>query len=673
MPSNQMMETARKGVHWLLIPLLAVVTTLWPTLSSGLAQLQFDPGDTLLNHYFLEHAYQHVRDGQLLNPDHYWSPDYFWPIKDTLAWSDHLIGPAVLYGLFRILLVNPYNAYIGWLMLTLGLNYIALRRALLIISPNTTPSWLSLIALITAFSPAITMQLSHPQLLSLFLIGPILVHCHRLLTEEEVEAFSVSNWLMLGFWLLNNGIFNIYIFVYGCYGALICSLMHIIRRINARRFRIHKGSHWGRSTCSLLAVITANILIYRPYLDSLKTFGKRPMEEIISNLPKPASWICSSNYWLIPPPFRCGEAPEGWIYGVEQQLFPGWLYLILFAASVITALSLPSRRDKELRVWLIAVGFMLIGCISIMDLSLWPLISRMLPGAGSLRASSRVGMVIILFAAPCLALASKHWLHVQTICKRAIALIVGFTAGFCSVLAIRAPSFSLQQWKEKHSSISSALIANHCDVFWQEWTKDDGESWRTHVQAMHVQQHTGIPTLNGLSGQFPKHHWPYEQPSGEGAYAWIALNNPERYHRLRDQPDSLKRCIATWSPISQTTAIRNIEVRKGMPLNLISMLNPTDSLFEGNGIEILSDSNRLFVRYINDPDGHSKNTPLLLTRDGKPIPADRGDFRITNAKRVGGDLFISDTNTNEKLQFVWRVNGSNGVFVDQSMLNLNNQ
>ena len=667
------MELSRRGIHWILIPLLALLITLWPTLSSGLTHLQSDPGDTLLNHYFLEHAYQHVRDGQLFNPDHFWSPDYFWPIKDTLAWSDHLIGPAVLYGLFRTLLLDPYKAFVGWLILTLGLNYIALRRALLTISPDTSASWLSLIALITAFSPAITMQLSHPQLLSLFLIGPILVLCHRLLSEADVAAFRLENWLMLGFWLLSNGIFNIYIFVYGCYGALICSLIHIIRRINKRKFRLNKGHNWGKPAGLLLAMIGTNALIYRPYLVSLKTFGMRPMEEIVSNLPKPASWLFSNDRWLLPPIFNPETAPNGWVNGLEQQLFPGWLFLILFVASIITALRLPSRRNLELRAWLFAVGLMLIGCISIADVSLWLLFSTIIPGAGSLRASSRVGVIIILFASPCLALASNHWPHVQNLTRRVITLIIGFTAGFCSILAIRSPSFSLQQWKEKHSSISDALIANNCDVFWQEWTADDGESWRTHVQAMHVQQHTGIPTLNGLSGQFPKHHWPYEQPSGEGAYAWIALNNPGEYHRLRDQPDSLKRCIATWNSTSQTTEIRNVEVRKGMPLNLISILNPTVILFEGNGIEILSDSNILFARYSNQHDEHSKNITLMLTRDGRPIPVVRGDFRITDAKREGDDLFISDTNFNEELQFVWRVNGRNGVFIDQSMLNLNNQ
>ena len=72
MSSRSFAKPAKTALHWLLIPLAAVAITLWPTLSSGVAVLQTDPGDTLLNHYFLEHAYQHVRDGQLFNPEHFW-------------------------------------------------------------------------------------------------------------------------------------------------------------------------------------------------------------------------------------------------------------------------------------------------------------------------------------------------------------------------------------------------------------------------------------------------------------------------------------------------------------------------------------------------------------------------------------------------------------------------
>ena len=50
---NQRIGTAKSLVHWMIVPLIATSMVLWPTYSSGLETLQADPGDTLLNAYFL--------------------------------------------------------------------------------------------------------------------------------------------------------------------------------------------------------------------------------------------------------------------------------------------------------------------------------------------------------------------------------------------------------------------------------------------------------------------------------------------------------------------------------------------------------------------------------------------------------------------------------------------
>ena len=580
MSLQYIVKPARTTLHWLLIPLAAVAITLWPTLSSGVAVMQPDPGDTLLNHYFLEHAFQHVRDGQLLNPEHFWSPDYFWPVKDTLAWSDHLIGPAVLYGALRsTLLPDPYHAYAGWISLTLVLNYVAIRKALQVISPASTASWLSIIALITSFSPAITTQLGHPQLLSLFLIGPILVLCHKLIATSDPENFNISHWLMLGFWLLSNGIFNIYIFVYACYGALICSFIHLVRRLKARNWRLQAGEHWKRASAWLALVVVSNAFIYRPYLQALDTFGIRPGEEIARNLPKPASYLFATDTWLLPSLFTHGRIPDGLVSGVEQELFPGWLFLILLTAASITGFRKRANDNYALKVWLITVAGMLLGSISIMDISLWPWFSKLLPGGSALRASSRIGIIIILFTGPCMALASTHWTQAKKNSARIITKLIGFIIAFCSIWAIGQPTFSFSQWKDRLRTISDALLASDCELFWQEWVAEEEEPWAAHVQAMHIQQRTGIPTLNGLSGQFPKDDWPYNKPSGEGAYAWIALNNPEKHHRIRNQNDTTKRCIVAWDSSNQKANIRFVEVRNGMPLKPTKSFKRSRNLF----------------------------------------------------------------------------------------------
>ena len=128
---------------------------------------------------------------------------------------------------------------------------------------------------------------------------------------------------MLGFWLLSNGIFNIYIFVYACYGALICSFIHLIRRPKAKNWRLQAGEHWKRACAWLALVVVSNAIIYRPYLAALDTFGKRSGEEIARNLPKPASYLFANDNWLLPPLlFTHGRSPEGWVSGGNRNCFP---------------------------------------------------------------------------------------------------------------------------------------------------------------------------------------------------------------------------------------------------------------------------------------------------------------------------------------------------------------
>ena len=133
------------SLHWVLIPSIAIAMSLWPTLSNGLEKLQPDPGDTILNIYFLEHAYRHFTTINIFDSTHFWSPNYFWPIKDTLTWSDHLIEQSIIYGFFDYFDPSELST---WLLLTLWFNYV-LSGLQPKTSPQTEQVWLSLIALVT--------------------------------------------------------------------------------------------------------------------------------------------------------------------------------------------------------------------------------------------------------------------------------------------------------------------------------------------------------------------------------------------------------------------------------------------------------------------------------------------------------------------------------------------
>lgn len=657
------------GLHWILIPVIAVAMTLWPTISSGLDKLQTDPGDTLLNLYILEHAYQHFSQPHFFNPKEFWSPEFFWPIKNTLAWSDHLLGPSLIYGLFRSLL-DPFQSYLGWVSATLWLNYISIRLATKRISPQTLPIWTSIAALVTSFSPTIIQQLGHPQLLSLFLIGPILWHCHRLINQDPLD-FSISDWMLLATLLLTNGFFNIYIFVYSCYGALICTIIHLIRRTRLVNFGMKAGKQVALRTSLLTACIALNLTIYIPYLQTLKTFGKRPFDEIINNLPKPGSWMYGSNHWLLPPLWSPETVNPDWVYGAEQELFPGWSLCILLAATILTAFG--SRRYQEcslgsLKMWLVSLTAMVLLNLSIHNLSAWTIISNLLPGANSLRASSRVAMIIVLFAAPAIALAAKQWRLRSQQVWTPIAAMFALIGSFAGIWAIGQPAFSLTRWKEETRAISNALGKSNCSVFWYEWS--DQAPYEAQVMAMHAQLQTRIPTANGYSGQFPKDNWPFAISSGEFAFSWITSSNPGQYHQLKTLSNPNRWCILSINHGGKAN-IRKYDPLKVNNEAISTITNPKEAIFENGKISISAKNGQL---YFSHRGNKQPNKWLLMTRDRAGIPSQRGNYKISSASEYKSGtkpiILIVDQNRLEGVEYEWIIDAQTGVFLGQSMRTL---
>ena len=644
-------------IHWMLIPLAAVTLTLWPTVFSGLDRLQVDAGDTLLNLYFLEHAFQHLTTSNALNPELFWSPDFFWPIRDTLAWSDHLLGQSMIYGSWRSIM-NPAESYLAWLATTLTLNYVAIRQACQRISPRSQATWISLAALLTSFSPTIIQQLGHPQLLSLFLFGPILWLCHRLINEQP-HQFTLSDWLLLGTWLLANGFFNIYVFVYACFGTLVSTLVHLVKRAKQNSWGIAQGTRPLSSFIGFTTCVALNLIIYIPYLQTLKVFGKRPSEEILINLPKISSWFYGTSQWLLPPPITSGQQAANLITGVEQELFPGWCFCILLAAAIITAFRGSWPEQRSLRSWLLVIALMLIFSISVGGISIWPLISKLIPGASSLRASSRVGMGIVLFSAPAISLAASHWtLHKARTLETASALFA-LTGGLASISSQFPPSFSLSQWQREKQAVSQAVAGSDCDLFWYEWK--DQPPWRAHVLAMHVQLQTGVPTANGYSGHFPRDNWPFQRRQGDQALNWIKTSNPEQFHTLKSSSTSDSWCIVS--------SIPNVQIRKHNPHSGGDWIPSVNKIiFQSGKISIGAKHG---VLYLKNPYGKYPNEWVELLKESAPIRSKRGDFRITNVyfnnTASNKEIIIHDQNPLEGIEYLWRIDASTGLFTFQTL------
>src|SRR5436190_260209 len=88
----------------------------WPTTvaaSDRPSHLHTYPGDTVLNHYLLEHTWRALADRGY--PFSLWSPPFFYPTPHVLGYSETLLGVAPAYWLLRLGL-PPEDAYPIWMI-----------------------------------------------------------------------------------------------------------------------------------------------------------------------------------------------------------------------------------------------------------------------------------------------------------------------------------------------------------------------------------------------------------------------------------------------------------------------------------------------------------------------------------------------------------------------------
>src|SRR5207249_12268899 len=112
---------ASLGVHTIVL-IGGLCSAFHPTLFSGFARLQTDPGDTLLNHYILEHSWRWLTRSDYVGA--YWLPPFFHPQPLALAYSENLLGTAPLYWLLRAACPQVL-AYQLWMLLVTGVTYVS--------------------------------------------------------------------------------------------------------------------------------------------------------------------------------------------------------------------------------------------------------------------------------------------------------------------------------------------------------------------------------------------------------------------------------------------------------------------------------------------------------------------------------------------------------------------
>lgn len=525
-----------RATPWLLWG-LGLLLAFHPTLLSGLRRIQTDPGDTRLNNYVLEHAVRWaIRD-----PLHaeLWSPAFFFPHRNVGAYTDIELGAAPIYGAFRALGLAPDTSFQLWTIAVVSLDFLAcwlwLRRGLRPTLP-LGPLAAGVGAYLFAFGAPRVAQLGHQQLMPQFFSIAAVYALGRLFgpAPEPASRLGPAAWAWVLFasvalqlwaswylgWFLITGLY-----IAGLWAAALPGPRRAV-------FTLLR-----RSGLALVLSGLASALLLAPYgahyLAASREVGQRIFEIDQASSPRLLSWLyLGPDSWL-----HAWQQAVPWFRDIpvshEQRLGLG------VAATGLAGWGLWSARRLRGVAFLGLVAVTLAVAVTVYpgDLIPWRWLRPFVPGAGAIRHLSRIGLLLLIPAALGVAVALE---------RRRSAWGALLLAALCvAEQAQTTPSYDKEAARAHVRAIVEALAARRpdCLAFYVSVQLEAGQgapAEQYQVDAMWAGLESGVPTINGYSGNLPP--------------GWLPLFFNRT--RSRAEEEVIRVCLYRWCQANGVDATR---------------------------------------------------------------------------------------------------------------------
>lgn len=393
------LDTLRRGGREpsvvVLVGLAISVAFNWPIVRHPKSTIAGDLGDPLLQTWELAWQRHFITDG-----GSFWTSNLFFPAKDTVAFSDSLLGylPLALVGDGMYLAVMRYNiAFILAFALAFVGGY-ALARQL---GANWQGAALAGVAF--AWAP---WRLSHDSHLNILSVGGIALALFALAKGHGYSFASGFDqrkvrpgYIFLGWaiaaWQVSLGFAVGVPFVYamGIVGLVIAVFMVTRRKIIGMWLIVANG-------VGMALFLAATYLMSIPYRRAVDDYGlKREWQELVALSPPPQALLTAPDRtWLWRDTYFDGMAELPGPFPGEMLLFPG-LVLLVFALAGLLVSAWPARIRVALALAAVIVAIFSLGA-SVFDGKFTVLLAwEYLPGWDALRTPGRLILWTILFLA----------------------------------------------------------------------------------------------------------------------------------------------------------------------------------------------------------------------------------------------------------------------------------
>ncbi|NSL53765.1 hypothetical protein [Uliginosibacterium aquaticum] len=484
----------RAELPFILFLLLAVFGYLMPA-TAWFSSIPGDLGDSRFNSFILEHFYAWLVGAA----ESLWSPMFFYPFEDALAFSDNLFGSAPIYALFRLVGFGREGGYLGWFVCGALLNYVFTYYALQRLCFSKFSS--AFCGFVFGFAlPALVLE-SHAQLMYRFAIPLAVSEIGVLIRDGHSRSVART-----AFFVALQFYFSIYlgVFLVALVVAIFVSLLLIYwfkwRGLEGGCFYVFRQMSW-REIAVVVSSLLAVVVLLGKYMLVARAYGfSRSPADVISMLPTMGSYLIqdfSSLYSFL------GES----IFvemRQEHQLFvgAGVVFFAFFGAWVAV-------RDRVVigGVCILVLAIVFFATLRVGDFSIYKMFLY-LPGVSSVRAVSRI-ILVVLFPLGALGaigidrcscfLSSRGWGWLKYVV-------------FCFVFVVlSAETFTyssyttpVSEWLVRKERILNVLpnVWPNSPVLYVQTA--GGASWYLdELDGMIVAQDLRLPTLNGYSGNFP--------------------------------------------------------------------------------------------------------------------------------------------------------------------------
>jgi len=404
--------TGRRLAPWALAlsayATLAVVAT-WPLAIRLTSTVPHDTGDPLLSTWLLwwnAHAVPLTA--------RWWDAPMFWPLKGTLALSEHLLGLSVFATPMQWLGASPITAYNILFLASFPLCAIAAHALAYEITRRHDAA--AVAGLAYGFSPYRLSQISHVQMLWVFWTPLALLALHRYARDARTRWLILFNAMWIG-QALSNTYFLIFLpILLALWTLWFLTAGHSIRAGRA-------AAAWGGATLLLMPIIVryaqvnARFAVERTY-NEIRLFSA-PVDALFS-----ASEMTAASAFLRP----TGNA--------EQQLFPGVAILLLVvvaaASAALGSRSAPARRAPLTRaLWCAAAASLAVAALSPV-VGPWQLrigAATILSVASAIKPLT-VALWCAVFAVASSAAAARAWATRSAFAFYALAALVMYSLSF---------------------------------------------------------------------------------------------------------------------------------------------------------------------------------------------------------------------------------------------------